>query len=111
MKWNKLIQPMKTDLQSSALGRAELTQVFCEKLKLDRKDAASLLETLIDSLMDSFKQGHSLKVQGLGTFSVHQKKERPGRNPKTKEKVNVPSRHVVRLNTSALLHKRLNNEI
>ncbi|WP_165380282.1 HU family DNA-binding protein [Candidatus Finniella inopinata] len=96
---------------TSTLGRAEITQVFCEKLSLDKKTASNVLETLVDSLVDRFKQGKSLKIQGLGTFAVHEKKSRPGLNPKTKEKVTVPSRRVVRMRPSPTLQKRLNDDV
>ena len=97
--------------EGGTLGRAELTQVFFEKLSLDKKVASGLLETLIDALVDNFKQGQPLKIQGFGSFSVHQKNERPGRNPKTQKTVTISSRRVVRLRPSALFQKRLNNEI
>lgn len=102
---------MKTDLKSTTLGRADLTRVFCEKLGLDKKVSSGLLEALIDALIDGFRQGHPLKIQGFGSFSVHQKKERPGRNPKTQKTVTIASRRVVRLRASALLQKRLNDDI
>ena len=102
---------MKNDLKSTNLGRAELIQVLSDKFALDKKTASGFLETLIDSLTEVFKNEKSLKIQGFGTFSVHKKKARPGRNPKTKQEKTISERTVVRLKPSPLLQKRLNDNV
>jgi len=53
------------------------------------------VETIFDTLKQTLVVGESVKVSGFGTFSIRKKAARIGRNPKTKEEVEITPRRVV----------------
>ena len=55
-------------------------------------------------------KSNKIKIQSFGTFEVIDKKQRVGRNPKTKVEAKIMARKVVKFKSSLLINKRLNNQ-
>ena len=72
---------------------------------LSRKIVDDFIEILVSELITS----KNVKISSFGTFKVKGKKERIGRNPKTKEKAIIVPRKVVRFKPSLLVKEKLNN--
>lgn len=87
----------------NALSKAELLQTLSAELELPRKEARKLLDYFFDVLITSLIKGEAVKLSGFGNFEVRQKRERPGRNPKTGETVMVSARRVVTFKASTKL--------
>jgi integration host factor subunit alpha len=79
----------------SALSKARLVDVLCAELALTRSDAKYLVEQFFEGMRDELEQGQHVKLSGFGNFILRDKTERPGRNPKTGERVAVSARRVV----------------
>ena len=60
-----------------------------------KKISENLLEDILESIIDNLKKYKKLKISKFGTFSIRSKKNRLGRNPKTKEKKIISERNVV----------------
>ncbi|MBL8604735.1 MAG: integration host factor subunit alpha [Myxococcales bacterium] len=73
-----------------------------------RRQAQELVESVFDLLKQSLEEGEKVKVSGFGNFVVRDKSERPGLNPRTKVKITLPPRRVVRFKPSPVLKKQLN---
>ena len=78
-----------------ALTRAAMVRSLVNKLGLSKTDARELVDIFIEELVASLAVGEQVKLSGFGNFDLRDKKERPGRNPKTGESIPIPARRVV----------------
>ncbi len=88
--------------------KEDLIKMTMSELSVDHKDAQSLIETILDSVKDTLSEGESVMISGFGHFKVKRKKERIGRNPKTKEPYKISERNVVGFYPSKVFRKELN---
>jgi len=75
----------------------DLAKKMAEKFNLTKKDATDILGFLVSQITDALKSGQQVKLAGLGTFKVRERKARVAINPKTGEKVNVPATRVPKI--------------
>ncbi len=59
---------------------------------LSRREAAALVEVVLDGISRGLAAGKAVKISGFGSFAVVRRKPRPGRNPRTGEQVQIPGR-------------------
>jgi integration host factor subunit beta len=67
------------------------------------------LEVILESLANALSQGERIEVRGFGSFTVHYRKARIGRNPKTGSSVHVPEKHIPSFKPSQKLRQRVDN--
>lgn len=82
-------------LSSTTVTRAELIETLCQEVGLRRNVCASLLEDALELIANRLTAGETVRIINFGTFSVRQKGERMGRNPKTGEEAPIASRRVI----------------
>ena len=63
--------------------RADLAEAVYREIGLSRSESSELVESVIDHVSTALLRGETVKLAGFGTFSLRDKKERMGRNPKT----------------------------
>ena len=73
------------------MNKAELITSMAEKSKLTKKDAELALKALIESVEETLVAGEKVQVVGFGTFETRERAAREGRNPRTKEVINIPA--------------------
>lgn len=78
-----------------ALTKVEVAENLMEKCGLDKKQAKQFVELFFEEIRLCLEKGEEVKLSGFGTFSVREKRARPGRNPKTGEEVAITARRVV----------------
>jgi nucleoid DNA-binding protein len=76
------------------MTKADLVRNVSAETGIIRKDVALAVDAFLEAIKDSMKEGKHIEIRGFGTFKLKVRKERIGRNPKTEEKVKVPSRVV-----------------
>ena len=91
--------------------RADLTKAVYQEVGLSRKESAQLVESVLDEIAGTLAEGEAVKISRLGTFSVRDKTQRFGRNPKTGEEVPIPPRRVVLFRASHVLKDRINRSL
>jgi Bacterial nucleoid DNA-binding protein len=64
---------------------------MAEKSKLTKKDAELALKALIESVEEALEKGEKVQLVGFGTFETRERAAREGRNPRTKEVINIPA--------------------
>ena len=89
------------------LTRAAMVESLINELGLSKIDGRELVDLFIEELMASLAVGEQVKLPGFGNFELRDKKERPGRNPKTLESVPVSARRVVTFKAGPTLKTRL----
>ncbi|MBB1354341.1 integration host factor subunit alpha, partial [Pseudoalteromonas sp. SR45-5] len=78
-----------------ALTKADIAEHLFEKLGINKKDAKDLVEAFFEEIRSALEKGEQVKLSGFGNFDLRDKKERPGRNPKTGEDIPISARRVV----------------
>ena len=91
--------------------RADLMKAVYQEVGLSRKESAHLVESVLEEIASPLARGESVKVSSFGTFSVRDKAERIGRNPKTGEKVMISLRRVLIFRASHVLKDRINQAL
>ncbi len=89
--------------------RAELSEAIYQEVGLSRNESADMVESVLSELSDALVNGENVKISSFGSFSVRQKKERIGRNPKTGEEVPISSRKVLVFRPSHVLKNCINS--
>ena len=90
-----------------ALKRVDMAESLFNKLGLSKTDARELVDLFIEEIVASLAVGEHVKLPGFGNFELRDKKERPGRNPKTLESVPVSARRVVTFSAGNKLKARV----
>ncbi len=78
-----------------ALTKAAIAEHLFEELGLNKREAKEVVEMFFEEIRSALEQGHQVKLSGFGNFNLRQKKQRPGRNPKTGEEIPISARRVV----------------
>ena len=76
------------------MNKAELIARIAEKSNLSKKDSDAALTAAIDAVTEALKAGDKVQLVGFGVFGVKEKAARIGRNPRTKEAVEIPAAKV-----------------
>lgn len=76
------------------MTKAELVNRVSKRTDLNKRDAEVMVQTVLDSIIESLQSGDKVELRGFGSFRLRERAPRVGRNPKTGEKVNVPSKRV-----------------
>jgi len=90
-----------------ALTRADMAESLFNKLGLNKREARELVDLCFEELAASLAVGEQIRLSGFGNFYLRDKKERPGRNPKTGEKIPVAARRVVTFSPGNKLKARV----
>ena len=80
---------------AKTLTKSEMMNHLMDNLGLTRQQSRAFVETFFRELSDSLIAGQQVKLSGFGNFDIKDKSQRPGRNPKTGELVDVTARRVV----------------
>ena len=78
-----------------ALTKAEMAERLFEELGLNKREAKEMVELFFEELRLALEHGEQVKLSGYGNFDLRDKKQRPGRNPKTGEEIPISARRVV----------------
>ena len=72
------------------MNKAELINVVSEAAEVSKKDAEAVITATFDAITDALKEGEKVQLVGFGSFEVKKRAARVGRNPKTKEPIDIP---------------------
>ena len=78
-----------------ALNKQELVAAVAARCGLSKKDTEAMLNAALDAITASLKEGERVQLMGFGTFEVKHRAARTGRNPRTKEAIEIPEANVV----------------
>jgi integration host factor subunit alpha len=90
-----------------ALTKAEMAERLFEELGLNKREAKELVEQFFEEIRGSLEKGAQVKLSGFGNFDLRDKKQRPGRNPKTGENIPITARRVVTFRPGQKLKARV----
>ncbi len=90
-----------------SLTKVDMAESLFNKLGLNKKEARELVDLFFQELGASLAVGEKIKLSGFGNFYLRDKDERPGRNPRTGEKVLITARRVVTFSPGNKLKARV----
>lgn len=89
------------------LTRMDLSESVFREVGLSRNESADLVESVLNHISDALVSGENVKISSFGTFSIRDKAERIGRNPKTGQEVPIKPRRVLTFRPSHLMKDRV----
>ena len=92
------------------LTKKEIIKSIYMQLGYSKKICETLLDEFFDILLEKLILYRKVKISSFGTFSLREKKERIGRNPKTKVNAVIKQRNVITFKASKELKKYINND-
>ena len=76
------------------MNKTELIAAAAEASGIQKKDAERFMNAALDIMTQTLRKGEKVQLSGFGTFEVKQRQARMGRNPKTREAVEIPPARV-----------------
>jgi integration host factor subunit alpha len=98
-------------MSDHTVTRADLSEAVYQEVGLSRNESSDLVESVLNEISDALVRGEMVKISSFGSFTVRQKGERIGRNPKTGEEVPILPRKVLVFRASHVLKNRINGTL
>jgi integration host factor subunit beta len=91
------------------MTKSELIEIIARKQKhLPSRDVELAVKHLLELMSDALANGERIEIRGFGSFSLHYRPARTGRNPKTGEAVALAGKHVPHFKPGKDLRERVN---
>src|SRR4051794_13780210 len=101
----------ESESKAGVMTKAELVDEVARVVQLTKKQAETIVNIVFDSIVDSLRSGQKIELRGFGSFRLRNRKSRTGRNPKTGEKVEVPSKKIPYFKPGKELKELINRAI
>lgn len=93
------------------MTKSELIEVIATKQQhLAYRDVEVAVKTLLEHMSEALSSGQRIEIRGFGSFSLHHRPPRIGRNPKTGEPVALPAKYVPHFKPGKELRQRVNSD-
>lgn len=89
--------------EALTLTKAELADMLFERLGLNKRESKDMIDDFFEEIRTALERGDDVKLSSFGIFQLREKKQRPGRNPKTGEAIPIKARRVVTFHASQKL--------
>ena len=73
------------------MNKTELVAAVAEKAGMTKKDAERVVNATIDTIVQNLANGEKVQISGFGNFEIKAREARVGRNPRTKEAIQIPA--------------------
>ena len=73
------------------MNKAELIAAVASSAEVSKKEAEAVISAALDTITAALKDGDKVQLVGFGSFEVKKRAARVGRNPKTKESIEIPA--------------------
>jgi integration host factor subunit beta len=91
------------------MTKADLVEEVIRVADLSKKDAENVVNTVFGQIMEALKSDDKIELRGFGSFRVRRRRSRLGRNPKTGDRVDVPSKRIPYFKPGKELRDLINN--
>ena len=95
-------------MERKTLTRQDISEALYRDVGLSKHESALMLETVLEHISNALIDGEIVKLSSFGTFTLRQKRERIGRNPKTGVAATINARRVISFKPSKLMKARIN---
>jgi integration host factor subunit alpha len=91
----------------NTLTKIDLTEKLYDSFGLNKTEAKELVDCFFEEIRAVLERGDEVKLSGFGNFTLRDKKERPGRNPRTGKEYAICSRRVVSFKSGHKLRSQI----
>ncbi len=103
---------MTEEMLTNAMMKSELIERIARKQShLAYKDIELAVKSLLEQMSGSLANGERIEIRGFGSFSLHYRPPRSGRNPKTGGSVMLPGKYVPHFKPGKELRERVNDSM
>ena len=92
------------------MTKADLVDEVARTVQITKKQAESIVNIVFESIVQSLRAGEKIELRGFGSFRLRSRKARIGRNPKTGERVEVPSKKIPYFKPGKELKELINHQ-
>ena len=89
------------------MNKSELIAAAADRSGITKKDAEQVIGAAFDIITAQLQKGEKVQISGFGTFEVREREARVGRNPRTKEAVQIPAAKVPAFKASKTLKEKI----
>lgn len=89
------------------MNKSELVHAIASKTSISKKDADSVLNALVDAVVEAVSSGDKVTLVGFGTFESRQRQARDGRNPSTGKPIKIPATTVPAFSAGKLFKEKV----
>ncbi|MCK9342775.1 MAG: HU family DNA-binding protein [Massilibacteroides sp.] len=89
------------------MNKTEVVNAVALQTGLKKVEAKNAVEAFVNTITDALKEGDKVALLGFGTFSIVEKAERPGINPRTKEAITIAARKVIKFKAGSELSEKV----
>ena len=82
------------NMEEMIMNKTELVSAVAEKVGMSKKDTDLVINAALDAIAAAMQEGDRVQLVGFGSFEVKKRAARMGRNPKTKEAIEIPASRV-----------------
>ena len=97
-------------MTEGSLTKAALIEEVARGADLPKKHADIVVNTVLSNIMKTLHRGERVELRGFGSFRLRRREPRKGRNPKSGDPVDVPSRRVPYFKPGKALKELINRE-
>ncbi len=90
------------------MNKTELVAVMAEKAGISKKDAEAALKAFTEAVAEELTKGGKVQLVGFGNFEVAERGARTGRNPRTKETIEIPASKSPKFKAGKALKDQIN---
>ena len=103
---------MSEETNARSMMKSELIERIARKQShLAYKDVELAVKSLLEQMSNSLSNGERIEIRGFGSFSLHYRPPRAGRNPRTGDSVSLPGKHVPHFKPGKELRERVNDSM
>lgn len=92
------------------LTKRDMAEQIIVQVGVGHKEATESIETFLEIVKETLEKGEPVSLSGFGKFTIREKKERRGRNPKTGEEIAITPRRSISFSLSNALRAKLLKE-
>ena len=94
------------------MTKSELIECIASRqMQLSAKDVELAVKTIIEQMSQTLATGERIEIRGFGSFSLHYREPRQGRNPKTGETVELSGKYVPHFKPGKEMRERVNESL
>ncbi|MDA7584950.1 integration host factor subunit beta [Luminiphilus sp.] len=98
--------------EKKSMTRSELIELIAsQQSQLSTKDVELAVKLMIEHMAETLSSGERIEIRGFGSFSLHYREPRQGRNPKTGDSVELEGKHVPHFKPGKELRERVNRSL
>ena len=102
---------MEGPVAGGSMTKAALVDEVARVADLTKKHSEVIVDTVFRSIIDALHRGEKIELRGFGSFRLRRREPRKGRNPKTGDRVDVPSKRVPYFKPGKELKELINRKV